>query len=74
MFLRVPVGDPSVWSEIGVLALEPSLLSQSISSVLEAGPTFAQPHSSISKVQSPDNPAAVWGAPIFVQINKIPGA
>lgn len=59
----LPVGDPKVWSEIGVLALDPNLLSQSISSDLEAGPTLAQPHSSISKVQSPDKPAAVCGAP-----------
>lgn len=59
----LPVGEPSVWSEMGVRAFDPSLLSQSISSVLEDGPTFAQPHSSISKVQSPDSPAAVCGAP-----------
>lgn len=55
-----------MWSEIGVLALEPSLLSQSISSDLEDGPTFAHPHSSISNVQSPDSPDAVWGAPKII--------
>lgn len=59
----LPVGAPKVWSEIGVRALDPRRRSQSISSDLEAGLTLAQPHSSISKVQSPETPAAVCGAP-----------
>ena len=61
----VPVGEPKVWSAMGVLAFCPKRLSQSISSVRAEAPTFIQPHSSTSKVQSPEVPAAVCGAPLF---------
>jgi len=61
-----PCGVPTVWSAIGVLAFCPILRSQSISSVRADAPMFVHPHSSISKVQSPEWPAAVCGAPINV--------
>jgi len=52
---------------MGVRAFWPSRRSQSISSVRAEAPTFDQPHSSTSNVQSPELPAAVCGAPELIQ-------